>query len=222
MGFPVWGKEEWGRRGLILPSRPPHNFNLARVVCPGAGVHHAGPVALPPTSTSAGGAGRGLPWPSPPPPSNALGDCMNAVPQHTTHAHPQPAHIPPQGWLPPLLLAPFLLPFSPAPHHRPTTPTGTSKRWSPQPPRKKNMFRHLSPAQLRQWVQDHPGHVDDRDRLGEIALYIAARKGDVVLLEWLLDSHGAAVDGRVRDWSTALHVARTPRHPSLAGPQCGH
>jgi hypothetical protein len=35
-------------------------------------------------------------------------------------------------------------------------------------------FEGLTPAELRQWVEDHPDHVDDRDFSGQTALHVAA------------------------------------------------
>ncbi len=74
------------------------------------------------------------------------------------------------------------------------------------------IFVNLTLAQLRQWVEDRPGRVEDRDKWGYSCLYAAALKGsDATLVEWMIDTHGADVNGRMGgDGLTALHIARTP------------
>lgn len=72
-------------------------------------------------------------------------------------------------------------------------------------------FSTLTPAQLRQWVEDHPGHVEDKDMYGFTALHVAAVSiKDPALVEWLLDAQAADVNGRLRGNQTALHGATTP------------
>lgn len=71
-------------------------------------------------------------------------------------------------------------------------------------------FEDLTAAQLRQWVNEHPGGVEDQDISGWTALYSAAYKGDVALVQWLIDAHGADVNGRTMGGVTALYRADTP------------
>ncbi len=100
----------------------------------------------------------------------------------------------------PLALA--LLPQQLVPSPRPSTPSF---------PAAKLAFHSLSPAELRQWVRDHPGHVNDWDRIGQVALCVAARKKDLSLVLWLIDAQGAHVNRRTKRGGTPLHYAACPR-----------
>ena len=42
------------------------------------------------------------------------------------------------------------------------------------------------------------------------ALFVAARNGELALVQWLIDIHGADVNGHTEDGRTALHEARSP------------
>lgn len=68
-------------------------------------------------------------------------------------------------------------------------------------------FLIISSAELRPWVEDHPGHVNDWDWEGLTPLYAAARANDVALIEWLIDVMGADVNGRTEVGKTPLHGA---------------
>lgn len=74
-------------------------------------------------------------------------------------------------------------------------------------------FYSLSDVELRQWVEDHPDHVNDLDGQGATALARASLfKNDAVavpLVQWLIDTKGADVNRRTEGGRTALHVART-------------
>lgn len=66
---------------------------------------------------------------------------------------------------------------------------------------------YLTPAELRQWVEDHPGHIEDRDKMGETALSAAAGMRDLALVQWLTDDRAADVNARVgKDENTLLHA----------------
>ena len=69
-------------------------------------------------------------------------------------------------------------------------------------------FEQLNTIQLLQWAKDNPQHAGDWDCGGRTALYAAAKKGDQTSLIWLIEKHGAHVNGRTR-WgdNTALHFA---------------
>ena len=75
-------------------------------------------------------------------------------------------------------------------------------------------FGFLTAAQLRQWVQDHPGHVDDLDCEGDTALASATLFEDeaitLPLVQWLIDAQGANVNCRVVYGATALYAAFRP------------
>lgn len=68
-------------------------------------------------------------------------------------------------------------------------------------------FHRLTSDELRQWVQDHPGHIEDWDLREESAA--AVHKADLTLVQWLIDTQGANVNGRTRDGHTALLGAAT-------------
>ncbi len=85
-------------------------------------------------------------------------------------------------------------------------------------------FGSLTPAQLRQWVEDHPGRMEDLDSHGETALYAAtAYQQDLALVQWtvLMSKLGSGninetvayllKDPRVRDSSNATSMA--PKWP---------
>ena len=71
-------------------------------------------------------------------------------------------------------------------------------------------FHNLSSDELRQWVQAHPGHIEDLDKDGDTALYSTAfYKKDLALVQWLIDTQGAGANGRTSGGRTALHEAGT-------------
>ena len=84
-------------------------------------------------------------------------------------------------------------------------------------------FRDLTPAQLRQWVEDHPGHIEDWDSKGHTALHTgAAGMEDLALILWMIDTQGADVNGRTRTGvDRSPFCSFTPDRPCLAGAQCG-
>jgi hypothetical protein len=65
-------------------------------------------------------------------------------------------------------------------------------------------------------MKDYPGHIEDRDRNGDTALYIAAggrpdRGDDLALVKWLIDTQGADVHARTeKHGHTALHGGTSP------------
>ena len=57
-------------------------------------------------------------------------------------------------------------------------------------------FRAMTEAQLREWVEAHPGRVNDRDRIGFTPLRIAVSQfSSLPLVLWLIDEKGADVNG---------------------------
>ncbi len=101
---------------------------------------------------------------------------------------------------------PFPLPrFHPSTHlHRPNQPMASASAAAGI------SFSAFTSAELRQWVEEHPGHVEDLDKYQETVLYAAAREGHLDLVEWLVDTQGADVNVRSRFGRRALHVAVNP------------
>jgi hypothetical protein len=71
---------------------------------------------------------------------------------------------------------------------------------------------------LRQWVEEHPGDIDDHyvwgDDLGnwgETALITYALRNKETCVKWLIDTKGADMNSRGRNGDTALHWAGHPR-----------
>ncbi len=55
------------------------------------------------------------------------------------------------------------------------------------------VFSHLTSVQLRQWVEDHPGHAENRDSHGRTPLSAAVYRNDVALFEWLVDTQNIPI-----------------------------
>jgi hypothetical protein len=69
-------------------------------------------------------------------------------------------------------------------------------------------FQHITPAKLRQWVEENPGHIEDWDCNGMTALCKAAwDMEDVALVQWLIDTQGANANSRSKCGLVALHGA---------------
>ena len=117
-----------------------------------------------------------------------------------------------------LILILLLIPFSPPPTH-----THRHKQ-AMESAAADIRFADLTEAELRQWVEDHPGSVDDRDSIGETPLCLAADDDDVDLLEWLIDEMGADVNGRAEElnrrvWDVRCRLMRggsTPLHAAAS------
>ncbi len=74
-------------------------------------------------------------------------------------------------------------------------------------------FWRMSVAEIRQWVEAHPHHVNDTDGCGMTALFTAATapRRDLILVRWLIEEHNADVNARNDDGRTALHwIERLP------------
>ena len=73
------------------------------------------------------------------------------------------------------------------------------------------IFRTLKLAKLRQWAKDHPRRINERDSEEITALYSAVvYTKNLVLVQWLVDTQGADVNGRAADGWTPLHRASPP------------
>jgi hypothetical protein len=70
-------------------------------------------------------------------------------------------------------------------------------------------FRYMNEAQLRQWVEDNPERVNDRDMHQDTALFVAVCIS-LPLVVWLLDEKSADVNGTVASGITPLHAAVSP------------
>lgn len=81
----------------------------------------------------------------------------------------------------------------------------------PRPTGEAFTFGTLKSANLRQWAEKHPGHIDDWDSIGRTALYAAANRKDcLALVQWLIDTQGADVNRRTQRGYNALYVAKNP------------
>lgn len=68
-------------------------------------------------------------------------------------------------------------------------------------------FGYLKSAEQRKWVVDHPGHIEDWDSMGRTVLYAAARRKDLALVKWLVDTQGSDVNGCTKKGYTAYEFA---------------
>eukprot|EP00624_Nannochloropsis_granulata_P001445 evm.model.NODE_17242_length_7764_cov_16.608450.2 len=71
-------------------------------------------------------------------------------------------------------------------------------------------FQDMSETQLRQWVEAHPGQVNDKDGGKHTPLCVAVSVlSNLPLILWLIDEKGADVNVRTRTGYTPLQLARS-------------
>ena len=71
-------------------------------------------------------------------------------------------------------------------------------------------YEDMSEARLREWVEAHPGRINNTDGIGDTPLVVAATTANLLLAVWLLDEKGADVNATTSDGEAPLHRAPTP------------
>jgi ankyrin repeat protein len=67
----------------------------------------------------------------------------------------------------------------------------------------------MTEAEMRQWVEANPGHVDNRDNQGDTPLLVATCLDNLPLVVRLLDEKGADVNRKAEHAVVPLHGAES-------------